>query len=136
MIQGDLTSLADALGTKSDGAILGVEMDDAARYGSLEFDTERRLTQFAEKRPGAGVINAGVYLLRASTLERFPAKRPLSFEVDVFPELIAGGGEFKVATVRTPFLDIGTPESLAQAESFVTSLKTSTHIESQAQKRV
>ncbi len=44
---------------------------------------------------------------------------PLSFEQEVFPQLIAQGVVLKVCAVDAPFLDIGTPESLRQAESFV-----------------
>ena len=47
------------------------------------------LAGFNEKKPGAGVINAGVYLFRASAVDSFPDKTPLSFETEVFPALIA-----------------------------------------------
>ena len=72
-----------------------------------------------EKRPGKGVINAGIYLLRDSLVRQFPGTLPLSFEQEVFPQLIARGVLLKVCAVEAPFLDIGTPESLRQAESFV-----------------
>jgi D-glycero-alpha-D-manno-heptose 1-phosphate guanylyltransferase len=44
---------------------------------------------------------------------------PLSFEFDVFPALIAGGARIGVVIVEAPFIDIGTPASMAEAESFV-----------------
>ena len=47
---------------------------------------------FNEKKPGAGVINAGVYLFRTPTIGQFPDKTPLSFETDVFPALITEPG--------------------------------------------
>jgi NDP-sugar pyrophosphorylase family protein len=37
----------------------------------------------------------------------------------VFPALIADGARIAVARCEAPFLDIGTEESLAQAEAFV-----------------
>jgi D-glycero-alpha-D-manno-heptose 1-phosphate guanylyltransferase len=74
---------------------------------------------FDEKRPGRAVINAGVYLLRHELLARFGAQRPLSFEREVFPALIAGGTPVHVHAVECPFLDIGTPETLPEAEAFV-----------------
>ena len=46
-----------------DGAILGVAMSDASRYGTLDAASDGILRGFAEKRPGDGVINAGVYML-------------------------------------------------------------------------
>jgi len=102
-----------------DGAILGVRVADAARFGIILQNANGDLTGFNEKKPGAGVINAGVYLFRASTIERFPDKTPLSFETEVFPALIAEKIRLKVCVTDTPFLDIGTPESLPLAEEFI-----------------
>ncbi len=102
-----------------DGAILGVHVTDATRFGTIAQDARGELAGFSEKRPGAGVINAGVYLFRKKAVERFPAKSPLSFETDVFPALIAARRRLKVCVTAAPFLDIGTPESLPQAEQFI-----------------
>ena len=101
------------------GVILGLSMADASRYGSLQYDRERNLISFAEKKAGAGVVNAGVYLLRHSLVTQFPPKTPLSFEQEVFPHLLNKSVKLKVHIVNAPFLDIGTPESLAQAEDFI-----------------
>jgi D-glycero-alpha-D-manno-heptose 1-phosphate guanylyltransferase len=101
------------------GAILGVRMEDASRYGTVTCDSEGWLTGFQEKRPGAGIINAGVYLLRASAVAEFPKQIPLSFEREVFPILSAGRKRLKVYVTEAPFLDIGTPETLPQAAEFL-----------------
>jgi len=77
------------------------------------------LAGFNEKKPGAGIINAGVYLFRASAIDSFPDKTPLSFETEVFPALVAGGIRLKGCVTDAPFLDIGTPESLPLAEAFI-----------------
>ena len=77
------------------------------------------MTGFNEKKPGAGVINAGIYLFRASAIDSFPEKTPLSFETEVFPALVAGNIRLKVCVTDAPFLDIGTPESLPLAEKFI-----------------
>lgn len=123
---GDSLVLADpqplVASLPADGAeagLLGLALDDASRYGTLKCDATGRLTAFREKRPGRGVINTGVYAFRGVALQRLPDRRPLSFELDVFPALAATG---RVAVVRTeaPFLDIGTPASLAEAERFIT----------------
>ena len=102
-----------------DAVLLGVRVPDAARYGTLVTNGDGRLTGFREKRPGVGVINAGVYFFRRRALDWFPPQRPLSFETDVFPALIARGAHLAVAASDAPFLDIGTPESLAAAETFI-----------------
>jgi len=103
-----------------DGALLGVRMEDAARYGTFSLDAGGRLVKFAEKRPGAGVINAGVYLLARSLLEPFPRGHRLSMEEEVLPSLIAGGAHLSCEIAENaPFLDIGTPQSVVEAEDFV-----------------
>ena len=101
------------------GAIMGRRVEDASRYGTLEFGGDGGLTRFAEKRPGSGVINAGVYLLRGELLERIGGERPLNFEQDVFPDLIKGGANLQVVEAEGEFLDIGTEESLKEAEGFI-----------------
>jgi D-glycero-alpha-D-manno-heptose 1-phosphate guanylyltransferase len=101
------------------GAILGLNSSDASRYGTVETDPAGRLLKFSEKRPGPGLINAGFYLFCDSALAQFPQKTPLSFETEVFPFLLDRGAEILVHRVEAPFLDIGTPASLAEAGEFV-----------------
>lgn len=101
------------------GVLVGRPVVDAARFGTLAIGANGDLLRFEEKRPGAGVINAGVYLLRDSLVREFPSQTPLSIERDVFPALTAKTGWLKVVEMDAPFLDIGTPESLPQAEAFV-----------------
>lgn len=102
-----------------DGVVVGLKVDDASRYGRLEVDAAGRLRGFVEKQPGRGVINGGVYLFRRRLLDRFPPRRPLSIETEVFPAMLAGGARLAVHACHAPFLDIGTPESLAQADHFI-----------------
>ena len=101
------------------GAVLGVTVSDAGRFGTLRAGDGGELLGFVEKRPGAGVINAGVYLFRPELVRLFPKRLPLSFEADVFPALTAEQRKLKVCVTDAPFLDIGTPESLPLAESFI-----------------
>ncbi len=101
------------------GAILGVRVADASRFGTILQDANGALAGFNEKKPGAGVINAGIYLFRTSAIDSFPDKTPLSFETEVFPALVASNVRLKVCVTDAPFLDIGTPESLGQAERFI-----------------
>jgi D-glycero-alpha-D-manno-heptose 1-phosphate guanylyltransferase len=98
--------------------LLGLSLPDASRYGSLDVTADGWLRAFREKQPGAGTINAGVYVFPQSTVLAQPARRPLSFELDVFPQL-AAAGRVAVEAVSAPFLDIGTPETLAAAEDFI-----------------
>lgn len=120
LVTADLGTLFQSLEDPTiDGAILGVRVTDAARYGTIAQAARGELAGFSEKRPGAGIINAGVYLFRPETVEKFPTKAPLSFETEVFPALITARRHLKVCVTEAPFLDIGTPESLSQAEEFI-----------------
>lgn len=117
---GDVTPVWEMLDDEAvDGVMLAVAMEDASRYGTLRVDGQGLLQGFEEKRPGRGSINAGIYVLRRRLLELFPAREPLSMEYDVFPALVAEGARLRVHTLAGAFLDIGTPESLAQAGAFI-----------------
>ncbi len=120
LVLADPRPLVDLLHRHSaSAAMLGLRMADASRFGTLKIGAVGQLTAFHEKQPGAGLINAGVYAFDSTTLGRFPATRPLSLECDVFP-VWAAAGQVYVSQASAPFLDIGTPETLQQAEDFIT----------------
>jgi NDP-sugar pyrophosphorylase family protein len=126
LLNGDTLAFADLadaireLQNKSTaGVIFGREVPDTSRYGSLVSDANGNLSCFAEKRPGQGVISTGVYLFRNSLVKKFPAKIPLSLEAEVFPALTAAGESLKVLRIHAPFLDIGTPDTLREADFFI-----------------
>ena len=120
LICADLNCLLSLIqDTKIDGAILGLKKDDSKRYGSLICDEQSNLLSFQEKTSESNLINSGIYFLRRNLLKEFPQKIPLSFETDVFPTLINSKIQIKVPRVSAPFLDIGTEESLKQAETFI-----------------
>jgi NDP-sugar pyrophosphorylase family protein len=103
-----------------DGAILGVEVPDASRYGSLEVGEGGWLHGFSEKVPGHGLINGGFYLFRKDLLLQHFKPGNCSIETDIFPQLIDLGAKLKVVVRQNaPFIDIGTPETAYQAEDFV-----------------
>ena len=101
------------------GVIYAREVPDASRYGSLLMDAAGCLAGFVEKRPGKGAVSTGLYLLRDSLVQAFPVRTPLSLEQEVFPALTARRTLLKVEMMNTPFLDIGTPESLPRAAEFI-----------------
>jgi len=104
-----------------DGGVLGVEVPDTARYGSLKVSRNGRLEGFVEKVPGHGLINGGLYLFRRDLLRQHFQSGKCSIETDVFPRLIQAGARLHVvARLDAPFIDIGTPETVSQAEEFVT----------------
>jgi D,D-heptose 1,7-bisphosphate phosphatase len=99
------------------GAIALRRVPDAGRYGSVEVTEQGKILAFREKiaTSGAGDINAGVYLLSRSVLDLIPAGAS-SLEQDIFPALVARG-ELCGAHGDGYFIDIGLPETLAQAQS-------------------
>ncbi len=126
VVNGDSLVLADFSNAWSlladptvDAVVLGVEVDDAARYGRLEIDGHGRLLRFREKQAGRGLVNAGVYFFRRRLLGKFPHQRPLSMELDVFPRLLAADAKILVAVCQASFIDIGTPDAVRQADLFI-----------------
>jgi D,D-heptose 1,7-bisphosphate phosphatase len=94
---------------------------DAARFGAVDAD-DNVVRAFREKDPTRralpGWINSGVYVVRRCVLEGRSGWGEGSLERDLLPDLVAKG---QVAAHRAPegsyFIDIGVPDSLAQARA-------------------
>ena len=99
----------------ADICILCAEVAEAGRYGRVELDEDRYIRRFAEKEPGTGpgLINAGVYLFSAAALDRLAAGDARSIEREIF--MAEQPGRIAAEVTRGAFIDIGTPESLAEA---------------------
>lgn len=95
------------------GRMMLRRIPDAARYGVVERMGDR-VTRFAARPAsgGAGLINAGIYALGASIVD-FTTPN-CSLEGDVLPKL-AAAGRLRGTTGEGWFIDIGIPESLAEA---------------------
>jgi D-glycero-alpha-D-manno-heptose 1-phosphate guanylyltransferase len=94
-----------------------VPVEDCSRYGAVEVSSTGAVEAFREKpaQKEPGLINAGLYLMERESVEGFiPEGQPASLETDLFPSLI-GKGLYAVAG-EGPFLDIGLPEDLRQAD--------------------
>lgn len=120
LVMGGINEMLAITETDVDGGILGVEVADTSRFGSLQVDNHGKLIGFAEKKEGAGLINGGLYIFRKSLLEKTYRVGPVSIETELFPEMIAAGANLRVvARNDAPFIDIGTPETVVQAEDFI-----------------
>lgn len=99
-------------------SILLTRVADTTRYGRVHVDTEGQIFQFDEKKglAGPGWINAGMYLMQQRLLQAMPTDRAVSLEREIFPTLI--GGALYGYRTEGRFLDIGTPESYAEAARF------------------
>jgi D-glycero-alpha-D-manno-heptose 1-phosphate guanylyltransferase len=105
-----------------DALVVARRLDDTGRFGRLVVDASNRLLAFNEKSSHAsepGWINAGIYLLRRQLVCDCPSQRPLAFEFDLFPAWLHSGRHVEVYPVPTEFLDIGTEQTLPQAESLI-----------------
>lgn len=94
------------------------KVKDAARYGTIETDTDNRIISFREKNrlPGPGLINGGIYILnRELYLAVTPDRTMFSIEKDLFEKYLSKfvikGFEFEGY-----FIDIGIPEDYAKAQ--------------------
>jgi NDP-sugar pyrophosphorylase family protein len=105
---------------KAKATLLCAEVNDAGRYGRVELDSSGFIRGFIEKDSnfhGRSVVSAGVYLFSAALLDEIAAGQASSIEHDVFTR--APAGSLNAFAGRFPFIDIGTPESLAHAESVI-----------------
>jgi NDP-sugar pyrophosphorylase family protein len=97
--------------------MLCAELEDAGRYGRLALDSEGFVERFVEKdssRRGKAWINAGIYLISTQLLDLIASGPATSLERDVFERLPRRS--LAAYTECSRFIDIGTPESLAQAD--------------------
>lgn len=94
-------------------------VSDVSRFGKVDVAADGRILGFREKHGGGpGWIHSGICLLNRARIEEIPAKRFVSLEREMFPRW-ARAANFQGFRCRSPFLDIGTPESYAQAEAFL-----------------
>ena len=115
----DLAALMDSHSrTGLAATIAAVRVEDARRYGGIEWDPDRRIVAFREKSdaPGARWINGGIYVFESEFLNALPDRVPLSLEIDVFPDWISRG--IHVFPSEARFIDIGTPQSYELAQRF------------------
>ena len=103
---------------QANATLLLTKIFDTKRFGQVKVDVDGKVTDFKEKSSGQGPgwINAGIYLLNRDLLEEIPANRPVSLEREIFPAWIGRGLYGFRSEAR--FMDIGTPEAYAGAQSF------------------
>ena len=102
------------------GTILCAEVEDAGRYGRVLIDDQQRVSGFIEKDMtfrGSAFVNAGVYLFSTALLDQIASGDAVSLERDVFERLPPGS--LAAFAGRFGFIDIGTPESLALADTLL-----------------
>jgi mannose-1-phosphate guanylyltransferase len=95
-----------------------IAVDDPSSFGVVATDAEGLVQRFVEKpAPGtapSNQINGGTYVLEPSVLQRIPTGRKVSIERVTFPEVVAGGRLFAMAT-DDYWIDAGNPALYLQA---------------------
>jgi NDP-sugar pyrophosphorylase family protein len=104
----------------ADFSLVLAKVDDVSRYGQVRTEGDRRVVRFGEKEPSGteGWINGGIYLLKRTLIAEILDGRPVSLERELLPEWARGGARVYGYHCGGRFIDIGTPESLAEAEAF------------------
>lgn len=105
--------------SRARASMLLTRVADTSRYGTVTLRDGGEIEAFVEKDSshGPGFINAGVYLLPQDLLQSIAGQRKVSLERDIFPKLL-GQGFYGYYEADACFIDIGTPESYAQAQAF------------------
>lgn len=91
-------------------AMVVVKVEDAGRYGRIQFDDKKFITAFQEKNAAseAGWINAGLCHLTTELFKDWDYE-PFSLERVSFP-FWAHRGALKAVLSQSDFIDIGIPE--------------------------
>jgi mannose-1-phosphate guanylyltransferase len=98
------------------GTLALIEVDDVSSFGVVPTEDDGRVIEFREKQPGPAPtnrINAGAYVMESSVVDLIPAGRAVSFEREVFPQMV-GNGLYGWAADGY-WIDIGTPERYLEA---------------------
>ena len=99
--------------------ILLTPVEDPSAFGVVPTEPDGRVTGFIEKpaREDAPTdqINAGVYVLEPSILERIPEGREWSLERALFPELVEEGVPLYALSTDAYWMDVGTPDKYLKA---------------------
>jgi|DewCreStandDraft_4_1066084.scaffolds.fasta_scaffold65607_2 NDP-sugar pyrophosphorylase family protein len=114
--------LTQHLNAGATASLVLTRVENASRFGRVEQQPDGRITAFHEKSaaPGPAWINAGIYLVRPGLLAKVAANKPVSLERDLLPRWLPKRVHGCPHDGR--FIDIGTPESLAQANAFFAEL--------------
>lgn len=104
--------------SRAKASLVIARLEETGRFGRVTLRPDWTVRDFREKSsaPEPGWINAGIYLFHRDLLAGVASQQNISLERDLLPRWLAEGLHGFPATGR--FIDIGTPESLAQAEGF------------------
>lgn len=101
--------------------ILLTPVEDPSAFGVVPTDEHGRIRAFIEKplrdEAPTNLINAGIYVLEPSVLERIPTGEVWSAERQLFPGLVAEGAPLYALGTDAYWMDIGTPQKYLEANA-------------------
>lgn len=104
---------------RAEATIVMARVMNPAGYGLVEAHPDGRVAGFTEKPAEDDItgdtINAGIYVLERSILDRIPSEGPFSFERDLFPDMLAQGAPFYAWLTHGYWQDIGSPQKYLEA---------------------
>lgn len=99
--------------------ILLTPVEDPSAFGVVPTDQDGRIQAFIEKprreEAPTNLINAGIYVLEPSILDRIPSGEAWSAERQLFPGLVEEGAALYAMGTDAYWMDIGTPAKYLEA---------------------
>lgn len=94
-----------------EGTIVLATVEDPSRFGVVLMEEDGRINKFIEKPKDfvSNKINAGVYILNTSVIDRIPAKFCM-IEKEIFPVMASEGQLYGMTLENNFWYDIGQPK--------------------------
>ncbi len=112
----------------AEATIVTARVMNPVGYGLVEAAPDGRVIRFTEKPPEDEVtgdtINAGIYVLERSVLDRIPGEGTQSFERDIFPAMVQEGARVYACLTHGYWQDIGSPQKYLEASFGIISGRT------------
>jgi len=100
------------------GVIVGRRVPDTTRYGRLVVEDGQVCGMSEKGASGAGVINAGCYVLNRDQVAEAGLTAPYSFEIDFLARRLPAT-PFDLFVTAGLFIDIGVPEDFQRAQDLL-----------------
>ena len=104
---------------EAEASIVLTPVEDPSAYGVVPTKDDGTVLGFIEKPPRGrtptNLINAGIYVLEPSVLDRIPPERVWSAERELFPRLVTEGARLFATATDAYWMDIGTPQKYVRA---------------------
>lgn len=111
----DLTAVDGFVSTTNEPIIFGRQVDDVSRYGQILYEGSKMKGYLEKNGSGPGCVNGGVYVFHKNLLNDFEPNKKFSVE-EAFFSKIPHEQDANLIISDGYFIDIGIPESYAQAQ--------------------